>query len=343
MRFRILAAVVAACALALAGCGHHASPSHRTSGPASRCQPSDYAMGCALTAPSKLGLAVTPPVALGIDFAWSCVNPVPANWGHSNYAFGASYLSTDPSKNWSRSCVNLWHSLGAATVAVWETSAARALDGFAAGQVDARRAAAQAAALGMPPSRPIFFAIDFDETPAQASAVASYFRGVASVLGVSRTGAYGGYWAVKRLFDAELVRYGWQTYAWSGGLWDTRAKLEQYLNGSAVDFDRAIAVDYGQWPYTPPKPKPHPAVLPVCVHHRMSASSCAAAKARIASDNRAAAASWRAWHRLNCPRYLRRRNGHWVGVGPYGRLGCGRMAQHGHFFAAKARTLEAQS
>jgi hypothetical protein len=32
------------------------------------------------------------------------------------------------------------------------------------------------------------------------------------------------------------------------------APLEQYQLGSSVDLDRALAANYGQWPYTPPKP-----------------------------------------------------------------------------------------
>ena len=54
------------------------------------------------------------------------------------------------------------------------------------------------------------------------------------------------------MFDAGLVAFGWQTYAWSAGQWDNRAQIQQYRNdqligGVSVDFDRATADDFGQW------------------------------------------------------------------------------------------------
>ena len=70
------------------------------------------------------------------------------------------------------------------------------------------------------------------------------------MLGRSRTGAYGGYWVIKRLFDAHKIAWGWQTYAWSGGNWDSRAQLRQIQNGidnGNEDKDEAVAADFGQW------------------------------------------------------------------------------------------------
>ena len=53
------------------------------------------------------------------------------------------------------------------------------------------------------------------------------------------------------MFDAGVVSFGWQTYAWSGGQWDNRAQIQQYRNdklvgGVSVDFDRATSADFGQ-------------------------------------------------------------------------------------------------
>jgi len=63
---------------------------------------------------------------------------------------------------------------------------------------------------------------------------------------------YAGYYPIKRAFDAGKIKWGWQTYAWSGGQWDARAQLQQYKNGVNVggadcDYDRAMVSDYGQW------------------------------------------------------------------------------------------------
>ena len=57
---------------------------------------------------------------------------------------------------------------------------------------------------------------------------------------------------ISHLFDAGLIGYGWQTYAWSDGQWDHRAQLRQYSNGHTiagvgVDYDQSTAVDFGQW------------------------------------------------------------------------------------------------
>ena len=105
----------------------------------------------------------------------------------------------------------------------------------------------------MPGSRPIYFAIDFDAQTASRATLNAYFDGVASVLGRDRTGAYGGYWPISRLFDAGKIAYGWQTYAWSGGNWDPRAQLRQTQNGiwgGGLDADQAVADDFGQWGIT---------------------------------------------------------------------------------------------
>ena len=59
----------------------------------------------------------------------------------------------------------------------------------------------------------------------------AYLDGVASVIGRNRTGAYGGYYVIKRAFDAGKITWGWQTYAWSGGQWDPRAQFRQTSNG----------------------------------------------------------------------------------------------------------------
>ncbi|MEY9907101.1 hypothetical protein ABIA35_003326 [Catenulispora sp. MAP12-49] len=109
-----------------------------------------------------------------------------------------------------------------------------------------------ALACGMSAGRPIYFAVDFDAAPGQQTAINAYFDGAASVLGYGRTGAYGGYYPVQRLFDAGKITWGWQTYAWSGGQWESRTQLRQVQNGITVDGadcdqDQAWAADYGQW------------------------------------------------------------------------------------------------
>ena len=60
-----------------------------------------------------------------------------------------------------------------------------------------------------------------------------------------------------------MIKWGWQTYAWSGGNWDKRAQLQQYSNdrtvgGVSVDYDRSTVDFFGQWTKTAPVPTPSP-------------------------------------------------------------------------------------
>jgi hypothetical protein len=64
---------------------------------------------------------------------------------------------------------------------------------------------------------------------------------------------YAGYHPLKRAFDAGKMTYGWQTYAWSGGMQDSRMHLYQYHNGVTVcgisaDWDESKKSDFAQWP-----------------------------------------------------------------------------------------------
>jgi hypothetical protein len=224
----------------------------------SRCRSSDFAMQCIRFGPGSAGAGAgsagmqlthafrahaSNGYAYGIDFGWRAVGPQKAR--KMGAQFGASYLSTDESKNWTRALINAYHAMGKGTVFVWETKATRALGGYAAGRTDALAALGQEYALGVLDPTPIYFAVDFNETARQAGAVAAYFRGVNSLLGVNLTGGYGGYWTISRLFNSGLIRFGWQTSAWSGGLWDTRAQLQQYAYNNAYDWDEAMTSDYG--------------------------------------------------------------------------------------------------
>lgn len=194
---------------------------------------------------------------LGVDY--SSGRPSPAALRAAGYTFACRYLaSANPAKNplkaLSKSEADGLRAGGIDLVSNWETVANGALKGHAQGVADATAAARLHAACGGPPDRPIYFSVDFDASEAQQPAINAYFQGVASVIGLARTGAYGGYWVISRLFDAGLIRYGWQTYAWSGGHWDSRAQLRQVKNGITVggaDCDRneAHADDFGQWGY----------------------------------------------------------------------------------------------
>jgi hypothetical protein len=191
-------------------------------------------------------------VASGIDYAWSRPNPVViATAGHE---FVCRYVSHDTTgKNLTLAEARNLTAAGLWLVIVFESTASRMLSGAKAGIADARFAEAEAAKLGMPPSRPIYFACDFDATPAQQVAINGYLDGVASVIGIARTGMYGGFRPIRLALNAGKITWAWQTYAWSGGLWDQRAQIQQYSNDQSlggvegIDLDRSTTADYGQW------------------------------------------------------------------------------------------------
>lgn len=186
-------------------------------------------------------------------------------------------------KRVSRSEVDELQAEHIAQVFVFESSAGRALDGHNAGVSDASMAKVELAALRRA-FAPAYFAVDTDvpdfaphlpDTPANARAklgqVANYFEGAISVLGLSRVGAYGDFYVVRRLRWAGLAAFFWQTEAWSGGQWDGAHILRQenngvpgrptHIAGQSVDWNEVLDVDFGQWP-RPSKPAPAPKPVP---------------------------------------------------------------------------------
>ncbi|WP_239124423.1 glycoside hydrolase domain-containing protein [Rhizocola hellebori] len=188
---------------------------------------------------------------LGLDYSWS--RPSPSAIVAAGYTFVSRYLSRDNTgKNLTKAEADSLIAAGIDVVCNWEFDLDAPLRGYAEGATNAQEAQQQALACGMPPGRPIYFSVDFDATASQQPVIDAYFDGVASVIGRSRTGAYGGYYLIKRLFDNGKINWGWQTYAWSSGLWDSRAQVRQVLNGIFVggqecDKNEAWAADFGQW------------------------------------------------------------------------------------------------
>jgi Domain of unknown function (DUF1906) len=207
------------------------------------------ALGSAAGLP--LGSRASAATRLGIDYSWA--RPRPSAIVAAGYSFVCRYVSWNTTgKNLTRSEADALRAAGLDIVTNWEYSADDALSGYSAGVENATEAHRQAVACGMPSTRPIYFSVDFDASSAQQATINAYFDGIASVIGRARTGAYGGYGVINRLFNASKITWGWQTYAWSGGSWDSRAQLRQVQNGITVDgadCDRneALAADFGQW------------------------------------------------------------------------------------------------
>lgn len=155
------------------------------------------------------------------------------------------------------------HDLGAHGVAfglVWELGARAALQGYAQGVADAKRAQHNLALLAAQPGgpsarRPLYAAVDFDATADELPAVKDYFRGFSSVIGKNRTGVYGSGLVIDTVFGAGYASFGWwvkAASAWGGGHVPdlNRVHVEQVQNGVAIGsgvIDRDLMRSTGNW------------------------------------------------------------------------------------------------
>src|ERR1700743_2734626 len=139
--------------------------------------------------------------------------------------------------------------------------------GYAGGIADARTAWQLHTAAGGGQSAPIFFTIDEDINHDTWNRLAlQWFRGINSVLGVQRTGVYGGInvcqWAaadgVIGSSSTAGRRWAWQNRSWSCRRVDPAAVLYQRIvstasnpgprvGGLEVDVNDVLAPDCGQW------------------------------------------------------------------------------------------------
>lgn len=188
----------------------------------------------------------------GLDYAWT--HPAPAAIKAAKFGFAARYLSHDATKAITAAEVKALHALGILVVVVWEDAAQAALRGHTGGVADATEANRQAAAAGLG-AIPIYFAADWDSTPAQQVPINAYLDGAASVIGRGRTGLYGGWWPLSRARTAGKASRFWGTLAWSGTNWQTAGWQPDIMQGATVnvggvqvDLDTSLSADFGQWP-----------------------------------------------------------------------------------------------
>ncbi|MGV0634605.1 DUF1906 domain-containing protein [Mycolicibacillus trivialis] len=139
--------------------------------------------------------------------------------------------------------------------------------GYAGGVSDARTGWQIHTAAGGGQSAPIFFSVDDDIDRHTWDTVAlQWFRGINSVLGVQRTGIYGGIKACQWAAESGVIgnsktpgrRWAWQTRSWSNGQIFPGAVLYQRIvatasnpgpivGGIEVDVNDVLAGDCGQW------------------------------------------------------------------------------------------------
>lgn len=191
-------------------------------------------------------------VAYGVDQAWDRLSPAQLLAVGKTFVIG--YVGQDTTgKNITRAEVDAYRAAGIAVLLVYEYSATAVHGGVSAGAADADLAVRQAQALGYPPGCAIAFAVDEDTTPNPAIVYDYAHAFTARVRAAGyRSMVYGGLATVGYCLVHGLVDLAWQTYAWSGGVWDPRAAIRQVRNGVTiagmnVDLDIAMTADYGAW------------------------------------------------------------------------------------------------
>lgn len=137
---------------------------------------------------------------------------------------------------------------------VYETTADWALGGYAAGLAAARSARAQATAVGYPPGRQIWYAVDFEAAGGQLPTVVDCLHGCADAEGTpALVSVYGDDQVVTAAAAAGFGRTPWQTVAWSAGAWSPLAALRQTgqsltIGGVQVDVNDVVINPFQQLP-----------------------------------------------------------------------------------------------
>ena len=139
--------------------------------------------------PEPGGLRTTnEPVRIGIDYSFG--RPDLEAVKDAGYSFAVRYLSYSPNaKNLSNAEADQLRAAGIDVVSNWEYYGDWDNDfsgGFPTGREHATEADQLHRACGGPPSRPIYFSVDFEATEDQQAVIDAYFDGVASVIGLER-------------------------------------------------------------------------------------------------------------------------------------------------------------
>lgn len=228
----------------------------------------------------------------GIDISFQ--RPSPTTIRQGGKWFVLSYAGPGFGKFFSKAEIRALQSLGISVGILAERFETSALAGYDEGVSQAQEADSMSFGWGLPADRPIYFAVDFDMQVADRPAIKSFLDGCAAVIGRNRVGVYGGIRCTEWAAQNRYASWFYQTYAWSGTDLGPHAHIYQYRNnqilgGANVDLDRALTVDFGQWPHLPPETPapPQPSQPPVVD----SSSWDFVADVQAISDSMAVAAS----------------------------------------------------
>lgn len=172
--------------------------------------------------------------------------------------FAAGYYSYNERKNLTPEGARALTAAGLSIVSVFE-AAGNKYSAFNAsqGHKDALQALKLAQACGQPEGSGLYFAVDYDASPAEIDGgITEYFKAVRTALGARfRIGVYGSGMVCDRLDQELLAELFWLGGAmgWRGSRSYSRAHIRQGLPGNyyqlgvEVDPNTAIDGDFGQW------------------------------------------------------------------------------------------------
>lgn len=187
----------------------------------------------------------------GFDCATPLTFDLAKKFRAHGYEFVCRYLVPTGWKRLTREEAEAISQAGLQIVSVFETTADRALGGYAAGLADGATAQLVAAAVGQPVGSRIYFAVDFDATAVQMATVVEYIRGCSKATPNFTTGVYGSAAVVRAVQAAGVCSGFWQTYAWSKGTKVPGIQIYQYqnditVNGIGIDRDESYGGE-GWW------------------------------------------------------------------------------------------------
>jgi hypothetical protein len=190
-------------------------------------------------------------MAKGFDCATALTAELAAKFKSDGYVFVCRYLVPSGWKMLTKGEAQAISEAGLQIISVFETTADRALGGYAAGTADGASALRAAAAVGQPEGSRIYFAVDFDASAAQMPIVVDYIRGCSAATPAFLTGVYGSASVIEAVKAAGACSGFWQTYAWSRGVRADGIHVYQYenditVNGIRIDRDESYGGE-GWW------------------------------------------------------------------------------------------------
>ena len=144
------------------------------------------------------------------------------------YDFAIRYLvPASYKKALSRAEAEALNAAGLLVGCCWETTAARASLGAAAGAADGKSALLCATDICVPTTAVIYFAVDYAAPISDYDRIEAYLRAAAAACRPYRLGVYGSYYVVEEMHRRGVGEAYWQCVGWSDGMVSPRLNIYQ--------------------------------------------------------------------------------------------------------------------